>query len=57
MVCMGAGLEGGLDDGPTALSLFDVGSGREKMKPSGSFLLLLFPLCPCVPGAMLLRAL
>lgn len=57
MVCMGAGLEGALDDGPTALGLFDVGSGREKMKPFGSFLLLLSLFVPCVPGAMLLRAL
>lgn len=44
MVCMGAGLRGGLDDAPPPLSLFDVGGGREKMKPFGSFLLLLSPL-------------
>lgn len=51
---------GGLDDAPPpppALSLFGVGGGREKMKPFGSFLLLLSPFVPCVPGAMLLRAL
>lgn len=42
---------------PLLLACLMLGVGREKMKPSGSFLLLLFPLCPCVPGAMLLRAL